>query len=157
MSKSVHGDDKRCRLRAAGALNPHPERVTAEQFLTADFFDPHDLVQLKYEMVRRVKSEGQSVTQTAAAFGFSRPTFYQAKAALEAHGLPGLLSQRRGPRGAHKLTDKVLDFVEERQAADPKLTGGGLAQLVQEQFGFPIHPRSIERALRRRQEKKGGH
>lgn len=157
MTKSVHGNDKRCRLRAAGALNPHPERVTAEHFLTGDFFDPHDLVQVKYEMVRRVESEGQSVTQTTAAFGFSRPTFYQARAALEARGLPGLLPQRRGPRGAHKLTDEVLDFVAQRLSEDPGLKGPELAKLVQEQFGFPIHPRSIERALRRRRGKKGGH
>jgi hypothetical protein len=44
-------------------LNPSPERVTDELF--QEFFDPRDLVQVKYEMLRRVQTEGQPVGRSA--------------------------------------------------------------------------------------------
>lgn len=59
-------------------------------------FDPRDLVQVKYEMLRRVSAEGHSVVQSAKAFGLSRPSFYQAQAALQREGLAGLLAKKRG-------------------------------------------------------------
>lgn len=81
-------DAKSQALRAAGALNPHAAAVTDAVFIGHPFFDARDLVQVKYEMVRRVEAEGRSVTQTAATFGFSRPAFYTAQSALARGGLP---------------------------------------------------------------------
>ena len=76
------------------------------------FFDARDLVQVKYEMLRRARREGQPVSQVAAAFGFSRPSFYAAQALFEQAGLPGLVPQWPGPRRAHKLSEAVVDFLE---------------------------------------------
>src|SRR5207244_45227 len=97
--------------RGARCLNPRPEAV-ADQAFTAgpEFFDARDLVQVKYEMVRRVRAEGQPVTAAAAAFGFSRPSYYQAAAAVDAGGLAALVPARPGPRRAHKLTAEVIAF-----------------------------------------------
>ena len=67
---------KRDALKRHGTLNPHPNAVTDPLFQTGDFFDRDDLVQVKYEMLRRVTVDKQSVTQSATAFGFSRPTYY---------------------------------------------------------------------------------
>ena len=53
-----------------GLLNPHPERVRDELFERHVFFDARDLVQVRYEMVRRVLVEGQPMGKTAAAFGY---------------------------------------------------------------------------------------
>ena len=47
-------------------------------------------MQVKYEVVRAVTVGGAAVTATAAAFGYSRPSYYQAAAALAASGLEGL-------------------------------------------------------------------
>jgi transposase len=127
--------------------------VTDELFVTHDFFDPRDLVQVKYEMLRRVQREGQSVRQSAVAFGFSRPSFYQAQAAFRQGGLPGLLPQKRGPKTAHKLTDEVLAFIRQARQDDPSVRPPALASLVKEQYGVRVHPRSIERALSRDQKK----
>src|SRR5687768_12049481 len=91
-------------LRAHASLNPHQDRVVDPMFAGSDFFDARDLVQVKYEMVRRVSVDGQSVSHCAAAFGFSRPSFYLAQAALKAGGLPALLPKRPGPRRSHKLS-----------------------------------------------------
>ena len=110
-------------LRESRCLNPHPEQVTDEAFLAADFFDARDAVQVKYEMVRRVTVDGAPVTATAAAFGYSRPSYYQAAAALADSGLDGLVPARPGPRGGHKLTEQVLAWAEQQLAADPALQG----------------------------------
>ncbi len=91
-------DSKGESLRQQGVLNPHPQKVADPLFLRGEFFDPRDLVQVKYEMLRRVRVEGASVTEVTQAFGFSRPVFYQAKAIFHRAGLPGLIPQRPGPR-----------------------------------------------------------
>jgi transposase len=136
-------------LRAAGALHPRPAEVRDPRFATYPFFDPRDLVQVKYEMLRRVQAEGSSVTRAAAAFGFSRVSFYQAQAAFAAGGLPGLVPRQRGPKGAHKLTEEVVTFLEQERTAHPESTSRHLAERVQQQFGLVVHVRSIERALAR--------
>jgi Homeodomain-like domain len=97
-------DAKETALAAARCLNPHPEQVRDAEFLSSDFFDARDVVQVKYEMVRKVKAEGAPVTTAAAAFGYSRPSYYEAAAALERSGLEGLAPARPGPRAGHKLT-----------------------------------------------------
>src|SRR5262249_28519237 len=108
-------------LRAVGALRPHPETVHDPSFRSHEFFDPRELVQVKYEMLRRVDIDGHSVSRTTAAFGCSRPTFYQAQAAFKAQGLPGLVPRKRGPRGAHKLDAAVMAFVHGLRADNPTL------------------------------------
>jgi transposase len=143
-------DPKREQLRQQGALNPRPERVSDELFRDTDFFDARDLVQVKYEMLRRVDVEQHPVSQSARAFGFSRPTFYQARGAFKRGGLAGLVPQRRGPRTAHKLSAEVLDFVAELQTANPSLAALDLAAAIAERFGVTVHPRSVERALERK-------
>ena len=39
-------------------------------------------MQVKYEMLRRVREDGQRVSEASATFGFSRPSFYEAQAAF---------------------------------------------------------------------------
>jgi transposase len=138
------------RLKALRSLNRHPERVRAAEFQTGSFFDPQDLVQVKYEMLRHVKQGGASKADSAALFGLSRPAFYQAEAALDREGLAGLLPRRRGPKGAHKLTAQIMAFIERRQAQDPQIHARALAGEIQAQLNLSVHPRSIERALARK-------
>ncbi|MBI2764933.1 MAG: helix-turn-helix domain containing protein [Chloroflexi bacterium] len=147
-------EDKSVSLRRYHALNPRAQAVTDPAFSTDNpFFDARDLVQVKYEMLRRVRQDGQSVSETAAAFGFSRPSFYQAQALFERAGLPGLVPQRPGPRHAHKLSEEVVDVLEQALARESTLSSAQLSRLVEEHFGLRVHRRSVERALARR--KKG--
>ena len=141
-------------LQQQGTLNPRPKAVRDELFLQDDFFDARDLVQVKYEMLRRVRSEGQSVTDAAAGFGFSRPSFYQAQSAFEQDGLAGLVPQKRGPKQAHKLTDEVLTFIGEVRQKEPSIRLTDLVKQVEQRFGTTVHPRSIERGLLRHQKKR---
>src|SRR5271169_2640937 len=143
-------NDKDAKLRTLqqqGALNPRPKEVRDELFRQDDFFDPRDLVQVKYEMLRRVQSEGKSVTDAAANFGFSRPSFYQALSAFEQDGLAGLVPHKRGPKQAHKLTDDVMAFIVDQRQKEPSVRPAELSRLIREHFGTTVHPRSIERRL----------
>ena len=154
MARPKPGEDKLAALRAQHALNPHPEAVTDTAFVGGgDLFDARDLVQVKYEMLRRVRAEGQAVTQSAAAFGFSRPAFYQARKSFEAAGLPGLLPQRPGPRRAHKLTGDVMAFLQKALADDPSLGARELTRRLREALGVVVHPRTVERGLARGQKR----
>src|SRR5436305_9457414 len=103
-------------------------------------------------MIRRVEVDGVPVTTAAAAFGFSRQSYYQAAAAVAEGGPAGLVPAKPGPKGPRKLTDEVVDHLEELLAADPASRSSALADLVQQRFGTRVHPRSIERALTRRRE-----
>ena len=147
-------DFKQDALRKQRMLNPRPQAVTDPLFQKSEFFDSHDLLQVKYEMVRQASEKSRAVTQVAASFGFSRVTFYQIHKRFSENGLAGLLPQPRGPQRAHKLTDNVLDYVEDILGQDTSLGSRALADRVEARFGITIHPRSIERALARRQKKR---
>jgi transposase len=136
-------------LRAERSLNPRPEAVTDEEFRSSEFFDARDVVQVKYEMVRRVRVEGEAVSRSAASFGFSRPPFYEAAAALDAGGLARLVPARPGPRRAHKMTEEVVAFARQLLEGDPALRSVDLVEAIAERFGVRVHSRSVERALAR--------
>ena len=134
-------------LRRNSCLNPHPDTVRDELFGSDDFFDPYDLPQVKYEMLRRVRHEKKSVSKSATDFGFSRVAFYQAQDAFEKEGLCGLLPRKRGPKERHKLTAEVMRYVNDAHNNEEKINALSLAQRINERFGIRVHPRSIQRAL----------
>jgi transposase len=134
-------------LKKQGVFNRHARKIKDPLFQSNSFFDPCDIVQAKYEMVRQVMSEGKSISETASAFGMSRPTFYQSKNALEKEGLIGLSPKKTGPKRRHKISFEVMAFISEKMDEDETLTWGQLAAMVSERFAVTIHPRSIERAV----------
>ena len=149
-------DPKVQALREERCLNPRPEAVHDPAFASSEFLDARDLVQVKYEMVRRVRVDGDAVSRTVADYGFSRPSFYEAAAALDADGLAGLVPARPGPRRAHKMSDEVVTFAQQRLQADPELRPADLVGPIEHRFGLRVHPRSIERALARAARPKSG-
>lgn len=144
---------KREALRRQGVLNHRANQVRDRLFTQHEFFDPDDLMQVKYEMVRRVEEDGVAVTDAVEQFGFSRPSFYQARASLRAAGLAGLLPKKRGPHSGHKLSADVVAFLQQERLKDPEARADELARRICDRFGVAVHPRSVERALVR-QEKK---
>jgi transposase len=150
MAQRKPSDSKAEALRSRGCLHPRPQDVSDPLFADGDFFDPRDVVQVKYEMLRRTRVDQVPISASSAGAGFSRPTFYEAKAAFEEGGVQGLVPAKPGPRRAHKLSDEIVDFLEEAETT----RSAELADLVQKQFGRTVHPRSIERALARRKKKR---
>ena len=137
-------------LLQEGTLNSSPEKVRDPKFLAHEFFDPRDLVQVKYEMLRRVSVENVRVTEATADYGVSRPTFYQAQEKFAEAGIAGLVPRKRGPRGPHKLQGEAWRFVENQVVSGEPIRGRQLAALIRQKFGLVIHPRTIERALARK-------
>jgi transposase len=142
-------DPKVAALREERSLNPRPEAVRDPAFAGSEFLDARDMVQVKYEMVRRVRVEGDAVSRSAAQFGFSRPSFYEAAAAIDAGGLAALVPARPGPRRAHKMSEEVVTFARQQLEADPALRAADLVGQIEARFGLRVHSRSVERALAR--------
>src|SRR3989442_8902878 len=122
MAKAKRRDPKSEALAQDGVLNPNPQAVRDALFAGNPFFDAKDLVQVRYEMVRRHRVDGVAISEAAATFGVTRPTFYKAQSALQTAGLAGLLPSRRGPKGGHKISTEVVAFVADLKTASPALT-----------------------------------
>ncbi|MHC1725053.1 MAG: transposase [Syntrophobacteraceae bacterium] len=151
MAKKPTSNSKEKALRESGALNTRPVRDGL--FSNNDFFDPRDLVQVKYEMLRKVHKDAEPISHAAASFGFSRPAFYKISSDFEREGITGLLPRKRGPRGGHKLTEEVLEFIKEISPMEKSMSTPALVSEVEKRFGIRIHRRSLERALQRREKK----
>lgn len=146
-------DEKLALLRQSHTLHPHPDQVRDPLFTSGSpFFDPRDLVQVKYELLRRVWVDGYSVAYATSLFALSRPTFYAAQTSREQAGIVGLLPEPTGPRHAHKLTEELIFQL---QPLAKTLSPPQLAQWLQQEHHLTVHPRSIERALKRETQKRG--
>jgi len=144
------------RLRREGVRHPRPEKVTAEIVSRSAFFDPRDLLQMKYEMLRHVDVDGSSAAEAARTFGLSRVSFYEAQRHYAEGGLAGLLPRKRGPKGPYKMTGEVMAFVREWvQESRGRPNWDVLSERVRERFGRTVHPRSVERRVRRDAQKGG--
>jgi len=140
-------DAKAAALRDEGTLNAAPEKVGDPKFQPGEFFDPRDLVQVKYELLRRVEADHASVTDATAEYGVSRPTYYHTKTQFDAAGIAGLVPKKRGPRGPHKLHGTALAFLAQHVTPGEPLRARALATLLRQHLKLSVHPRTIERAL----------
>jgi len=154
MIRKENTGSKDIALQKKGALNNKADQIKDPLFRGDEFFDPKDLVQVKYEMLRRVRKEGKSVTEAAAAFAMSRFSFYEAQSAMNRDGLPGLVPKKPGPRGGHKITPEVQTYIEAVSSKEPSLDVRDLLAKVKEGFDVTVHPRTIERALEHTKKKR---
>ena len=153
MARSLKPDRKLAVLKENGTANPHAPDVLDPSFADSAFFDPRDLIQVRYEMLRRVRTEGQPIADAATQFGVSRPTFYKAQTDFDRAGLVGLLPTKRGPHGPHKITAEVMSFIEELRTKDERIDTQALAEEVAKRFDLPVHRRTVARALARSKKK----
>lgn len=153
MSSMPEPNAKRRALQKTGTFNPRSDQVRHALFEESDFFDPRDLLQLKYESLRALERDDYSIAQAAQEFGLSRPTLYQARAEFDQSGLQGLLPHKRGPKSPHKWTAAVAEFVGQCLADKPELAARELAARVRDRFKIALHPRTIEKALQARAKK----
>lgn len=142
-------------LRQSGTLNRRAATVQAPLFLEDRFFDPQDLTQVKYEMLRQVGNEAKPISRVAVTFGFSRPAFYKAQQDFTREGLSGLLPKRRGPKGRHKLTPEIVALAGQMRAQEPPVPMRELLAHLQNTCGIQVHRRSLERALAAAKKKRG--
>ena len=132
-----------------GTFNPAPGKVRDPKFHGSEFFDPHAVVQVRYEMQRRVPIDKVPVAEASEEYGVSRPTYYQAKANFDAAGIAGLVPAKPGPRGPHKIDEDVLAFLRARLIPGEPVRARELAKVVRKELDIELHPRTIERALKK--------
>lgn len=145
---------KKRALAQSGTLNRNADKVVDPRFKNLAFFDPNDIVQVKYEMLRSAQKDGVGIIKASQAFGFSRITFYKTEKAFKENGILGLLPRKKGPRRAHKLTGKVMEFVEELLKQKPQMGSDVIREEIKKRFGTSVHKRSIERAIDRSKKKQ---
>src|SRR5712692_6964263 len=103
--------ERQAALQASGLVHPRPEVVTADLFCSGEpFFLAVDKVQVKYEMLRAVVVDGETVTRAAASHGYSRAEFYLVSRAFAERGMAGLVDERRGRKGPTKLSAEIVEF-----------------------------------------------
>jgi len=137
-------------LRANGSFNHRYRNVHADVFKTSRFFDARDIVQVKYEMLRAVERDGDSVTDAVGEFGFSRKTYYQISRAFDEGGLNALVPKKTGPKGPSKLRGEVSGFIDSFLSGDEKANAKEISGQMEAELGIRVHPRTIERYLEKK-------
>jgi len=152
-AKKTNTSKKRA-LAQSGTLNRNADNVVDPKFKNLAFFDPNDIVQVKYEMLRSAHKDGVGVLKASKTFGFSRITFYKTEKAFKENGISGLLPRKKGPRRAYKLTSEVMEFVGELLGQKPQMKSDVIKEKIKKRFGIPVHKRSIERAIQKGKKKQ---
>lgn len=142
-------DTKADFLRREGLINPKPERVVHPLFRGRDFFDPLDLPQVRYEMLRIARVEDIAVKEACQLFGFSREYFYQLERDFMGRGYAALLGSTRGRRPLIALNQEIVNFIVHRKMADPHLTGEELRNELRSAYEVDCSRRTVERVLER--------
>lgn len=150
-------DKKHQTLQYARLLHASPERVRSPLFRRIPFFDPHDKLQVKYEMLRSHEVERVSVTEAAGMHGYTRQGFYQVQRAFHEEGMAGLLEKKPGRHGPVKCTPEVVAYLVREKQKQSGLSGRELAEQLFQQRGIKVSRRTVEKVLQgmgRRQKKK---
>jgi hypothetical protein len=63
-------------LTGNGTYNKNYKNVKSSKFVDDHFFDPMDIMQVKYEMLKEVERDGTTITDTVDNYGFSRTAYY---------------------------------------------------------------------------------
>lgn len=145
-------------LQKEGLINPKPERVSHSLFQTHDFFDPLDLPQVRYEMLRIARVEHAPVSEACRLFGFSREYFYRLEREFMARGYVSLLGSLRGRRPLIALNQELVNFIIHRKMAKPSLTGKELCNELKITYQVECSRRTVERIIEKLAlGKRGGH
>ena len=142
-------ENKRNFLEQEGLLNPKPERVSYLLFEKFEFFDPLDLPQVRYEMIRTARVENISVSEACKLFGFSREYFYKLERAFMARGYVALLGSTMGRRPLIALNQEVVNFIVHRKLEEPKLSGEELRKEIRKLYSVECSRRTVERIVER--------
>jgi transposase len=142
-------------LKEGSTFNPKASEVKDELFLKNVFFDPRDLMQVKYEMLRKVEKEDVEVKEAVHLFGMSRQYYYKIKTAFDREGVAGLLPGKRGPRHPFKLTDAIVGFINKMVKEEPSTTNQRIAERIETEFNVTVNPRTIQRMRKGQKKRKG--
>jgi len=134
-------------LKKEKIINPRPERVIHPLFQKTEFFDPFDLPQVRYELLRSARSEELSIAEACRQFGFSREYFYQLDRAFMERGFVSMLGSPIGRRPIIALNQEIVNFIIQRRIQNSNLSGENLRQEVHKNYKVQCSRRSVERIV----------
>lgn len=137
-------------LKQNGTYNPDHESVKAEEFHSGAFFDPEDLVQVKYEMIRSVAKGEKTIKEAAEQYGLSRQSYYIIKKKVDANGLSGLVPEKTGPKGSYKLKDEDKKFIDSYVIEHPNANSNEVNKALHAKTGLTVHNRTVGRYMSKR-------
>jgi hypothetical protein len=140
-------DTKNTFLQKEGLINPKPERVQYQLFESNDFFDPIDLPQVRYEMIRTARVENINVAETCRLFGFSREYFYKLERNFMARGFVALLGSQKGRRPLIALNNEIVNLIIHRKIDNPNLSGEDLRKEILKIHKLDCSRRTVERVI----------
>jgi transposase len=132
-------------LISNGTYNKNYKKITNTKFVTNSFYDPMDIVQVKYEMLKEIIDSKQSIKRISKEFGFSRTSFYKIKEAYESRGLSALIPQKTGPKKPKKLTEFYQEYIDEYIVKNPKASSNEVTEILKKDTGISINKRTVER------------
>ncbi len=132
-------------LLANGTFNKNFEMVKNEKFLTEPFYDPMDIVQVKYEMLKLATQGNHQIARVADEFGLSRASFYKIKKAFESSGLSALIPEKPGPKNPYKLTVPYTEYIDKYISENPKASSNEIATNLRKDTGLTVSKRTVER------------
>ena len=134
-------------LSKEGLLNPRAERIAHPLFGEKEFFDPLDLSQVRYEMLRSARGENSPVAEACRLFGYSREYFYQLERDFMERGLVALLAAPRGRRPILALNQEIVNFIVHRKIENPKLSGEDLRKEILRIYQVTCCRRTVNRIV----------
>jgi len=130
---------------ANGTYNQKHKKVKNKKFLTDPFYDPRDIVQVKYEMLKDAADSNKAIAKIADDFGFSRASFYNIKDTFYKQGLSALVPEKTGPKKPRKLTPSCQEYIDRYIFDNPKSSSNEIAKTLKKNKGVNISKRTVER------------
>lgn len=140
-------DTKKHFLQKEGLINPKPERVQYHFFNANKFFDPLDLPQVRYEMLRLARGDKTSVANACRLFGFSREYFYQLERKFMENGFVALIGDQKGRRPLIALNNEIVNFIVHRKIDNHSLSGEDLREEILKIYKLDCSRRTVERVI----------
>ncbi|MCP4604345.1 MAG: helix-turn-helix domain-containing protein [Proteobacteria bacterium] len=135
-------------LKSEGIINPKPESVSHPLFTTNEFFDPLDLPQVRYEMLRAARVDKMSVAGACKLLGFSREYFYRLERMFKERGYIALLGSPKGGRPPLlALNQEIINFIIHRRFERPDLSGEQMHQEILKHYKVDCSRRTVERII----------
>jgi transposase len=146
--------DKIKALKSSGSYNERHKDVKMTLFNDDEFYDPSDIVQVRYEMLRGVREHELSIDEALKQYGMSRTTYYNAKEAFEEAGVVGLIPEKRGPKGS-RMNPKAEECILAYLSDHPKATTSEVCRRVLSATGITVSESTMRRFIKNRREQPG--
>lgn len=139
--------NKEEKLRSSNTYNSKSSRVNAPCFADNEMMDPHDLLQVRYEMVRAIELDNKSIKDTCSEFGVSASTARRYVRDLKEGGLIALVPEKKGPAGPTRLSKEAAEFIDNYLKEFPKASGGKVHRALETKLHTGVSKRTVERYL----------